>query len=788
MCIRDRSGTNNYYAVITDNFCFSAESNVVSINGRLAPVQPQIFASPNPVCSGDDFGLFVANPNPFWTSYDWQGSNGYNYSGQFPPVITSAANTSATNNILTYILTVTNSAGCTASTSTSVEVRPLPETPTVQSNSPVCDGDDLVLTSSTTCDSYIWIGPDGASTSTLMNPLLQTQTGMTSIPAGNSAYDGGIWSVICVDANGCQASSETIEVVISQPIAAAPSNDGPSCEGETINLSVGTVTDAISYSWTGPNGFTSSNQNPSIASPTIADAGTYTVLVTDSNGCTGSGSTEVTINNNPVITAISVNPDAGSCVAGDSNITLSPSEDDGDGMPGNTGGPYTYNWTGSNGFNSTNQNAVIPNGTSADNGSYTLVITNAEGCASAPFTVVVDVVDIPNTPTLTLNGTTFCEGDDLVLSTQGYNGTVSYQWSVGNMVLGTTSVASFNIPDVAATNSGDYSVIVTVDGCTSNASQSIPVIVNPIPSIPVVSGPSAVCEGEAIQLSTVFVAGAEYVWTGPSGFSAGVYNPSISPASAIHEGAYAVQITIDGCPSAFSTPFEVSVNEAPSAATISNNGPICIDDPMAVLTLSVTAGTASPDATYEWYDAQTNNLLGSSGTSPNFNITDFSNYGDGVFDFYTIATNEGCSSGISLPTTVVLNTIPANVIAFAGEDQVICDGLSADLAADAPVIGTGFWTQVGGPAVTVVNPTVPNSSVTGLATGNSYTFRWTLSNGACGDYASDDVEVTVNSANQAAEAGTAITICDMGMASLEAVPSSSGNICLLYTSPSPRDS
>src|SRR5205814_5150238 len=81
------------------------------------------------------------------------------------------------------------------------------------------------------------------------------------------------------------------------PIPGTPSasNGGPYCEGATIQLNTPTVASAT-YAWTGPNGFTSSQQNPTRANATIADAGTYSVTITV-NGCTSAaGTTNVAVN------------------------------------------------------------------------------------------------------------------------------------------------------------------------------------------------------------------------------------------------------------------------------------------------------------------------------------------------------------------------------------------------------------------------------------------------------------------------------------------------------------
>ncbi len=65
--------------------------------------------------------------------------------------------------------------------------------------------------------------------------------------------------------------------IIAPPI----SNNGPLCEGETLQLSVSTPNLTVSYSWTGPNGFTSSVMEPTITNVTTANAGTYSLVITD---------------------------------------------------------------------------------------------------------------------------------------------------------------------------------------------------------------------------------------------------------------------------------------------------------------------------------------------------------------------------------------------------------------------------------------------------------------------------------------------------------------------------
>jgi len=115
-----------------------------------------------------------------------------------------------------------------------------------------------------------------------------------------AAEDIGSVITITVTAINPDVDCEVVAVdylLTVNPIPSTPtaSNNGPLCAGTTLNLTTPDVTDGT-FSWTGPNDFTSALQNPSITDVTTADAGTYYVTVTV-NGCTSlAGSTTVVIN------------------------------------------------------------------------------------------------------------------------------------------------------------------------------------------------------------------------------------------------------------------------------------------------------------------------------------------------------------------------------------------------------------------------------------------------------------------------------------------------------------
>ena len=132
------------------------------------------------------------------------------------------------------------------------------------------------------------------------------------------------------------------------------------CEGDSILLFASGGTD---YSWSGPNGFSSTLQNPIVTgNATSLMAGTYTVTVTTGGGCTETATTIVTINPAPSVTIGSNSP---VCSGQDLMLTST-----------NPNTNVTYAWTGPNGFTSSLQNHTILNPTSANEGIYILLVTD----------------------------------------------------------------------------------------------------------------------------------------------------------------------------------------------------------------------------------------------------------------------------------------------------------------------------------------------------------------------------------------------------------------------------
>jgi len=464
-------------------------------------VQPTITISNNsPLCAGGTLHLSSTGG----TTYSWSGPNTFTSTAQNPTI--SSVTTAATG---TYTVTVTNASGCTASATTSVTVNTNP-TATASNNTPVCANSTVNLSSSGG-GTYSWSGPN-TFTSTSQNPTIPNSTTSAT----------GTYTVTVSNASGCTARATTTVTVNARPTPTASSNS-PVCANSNLNLS---STGGTTYSWNGPNGFSSTAQNPIISNASISATGTYTVIATNTFSCTGTATTAAVVNANPSATASNNTP-----VCAGITVNLSSS------------GGTSYSWRGPNSFISTSQNPAISSSTTAATGTYTVTVTNASNCSASATTSVT--VNARPTPTAGSNSPQ-CAGSTINLTSSG--GGTSYSWSGPNSFSSTGQNASITNASTAAT--GTYTITVTnAAGCTATASTSVTVNANPTA---IAGSNSPVCSGSAINLSGS--GGTTYAWAGPNSFSSTIQNPSINNSSSANSGTYSLTVTDNnGCTGSAST-------------------------------------------------------------------------------------------------------------------------------------------------------------------------------------------------------------------------------------------
>ncbi|RCW30223.1 PKD domain-containing protein, partial [Marinilabilia salmonicolor] len=187
---------------------------------------------------------------------------------------------------------------------------------------PICQGLPFELFDSAPETSgyvYNWTGP-GLGSGVTGHTITVSDPTVLETPGD---YDYQLEIVDTNNPTNCNATASVTVTIDEEPVIDNISNNGPLCVDGTLDLSV-TVsggTTPYSYSWSGPDGFTSTDQNPTVTNVTIANAGDYEVEVTDANGCISvTETTTVVINENPTIDDISSNSPV--CEGGTLNLSV----------------------------------------------------------------------------------------------------------------------------------------------------------------------------------------------------------------------------------------------------------------------------------------------------------------------------------------------------------------------------------------------------------------------------------------------------------------------------------
>jgi gliding motility-associated-like protein len=211
---------------------------------------------------------------------------------------------------------------------------------------------------------------------------------------------------------GLHFYSNVVTVTIKEIPVATSGNNSPLCAGSTLQLS---SSGGAGFSWTGPNGFTSNLQHPSITSVTTAATGIYTVQVTAANGCVSTTTTTVTVYASPTI---AIAPTSASINVGD-NVSLTAS------------GANIYSWSPSTGLSATNTAQVTAQ--PAATTTYTVTGTvSSTGCTNTN-SVIVTVIPVGGLlPGLIGSDITICSNTAAAAFTStaasGGTGTITYQW------------------------------------------------------------------------------------------------------------------------------------------------------------------------------------------------------------------------------------------------------------------------------------------------------------------------------------------------------------------------
>lgn len=736
-----------------------------------APPTAAFTLSPNPICQGQQVATDNTStaPNVCQVRYQWQvnqtasycnSGSTVNYVGgtsstSFEPVIQFAS--AGTYNVVLQAIT-----SCPVVTATQPVTVVGPPQVSIFPVGPICAGQSIFP-----------VGTFQQCGGTLGTPQWTTTGGTPATatgtnPGGISYPNAGNFNVQVSVTNQCGNAQATQPLVVNNtpPSANATAVTTTLCAGQSIQLQATTIAGAT-YAWTGPNGFSSSQQNPVIPNATVAMSGTYTVTATLGAVCVGPAST-VTITVNPA-PQLSITPSSPSLCAG-SNVTLTA----------NGGSGYTWTANG-NPAGSGNSITVTPAVTT------TYVVTGSGlGCPGTASTVVT-VTTPPNVSAGP--DQTFCNQPVPVQ----LNGTpAGGTWSGSPNV---TAGGVYTPPLATGTTTLTYTY-TDANGCTG--SDQMQVTVNTVQN-PATTGPNVtVCAGAPTL--NLFATPAGGTWSGagvsPTGqfnaATAGVYTFTYTAGTGTCQTSDPITVTVVANPSAVAPPPQsVCVNNAPlqlnglpaggiwSGPVVTPGGQFdpalagpgsyaltytftnvngCTDSDATTITVNaLPVVSAGSDQTFcdQPIPQQLNGTpAGGSWSGPHVSAGgQFTANGTGTFTLtYTYTDANGCTNSDQADVTVVPVTNPAN----AGADLSVCVG-SAPVQLTGQPAG-GAWSGTG---VTSGGLFTPN-------TAGSFVLTYGVGTGTC--VTQDQVTVTVN-ALPVVDAGPLQSACvDAGPQQLQGSP------------------
>lgn len=571
-----------------------------------------------------------------------------------------------------YTVTVTNANGCQSVLSATVnEYNTI--TPSISGQLTICESQSTTLRASGG-SSYVW---DDGSTQALI-----------------TVNATGTYTVTATDQNGCTATASATVLVNPIPTINVLAQSSI-CKGQSVILTA--VSSANSYSWS-----TGDNTSSITVSPMTTT--TYTVLVTDENGCSNTASKQVVVNQPP---ALYIDGPSAICQGDTAMLTATG----GVAYQWSTGqhtpnlavissGNYSVTAVADNGCSASASKQVTVNAlpvavvtesasicrgqqatltvdapvgctyvwstgshqssiTVSAAGTYYVTVTNASQCSR----VYQSIVTLHELPQISIIGNSeICQGQSTALTVSG-DAITQYTWSNGD-----------HNPTTSVNASGQYSVTATNSyGCSSTASRTV--VVHALPE-PQINGQLTICKGASTTLTAT--GGVAYLWnTGNSGS-----NLTVSPSTT---QSYTVTVSNSfGCMSSTST--TVTVNELPQIS-FSGNTTTCAG--------MATAITATGAANYTWSTGVTGNVLSTSNP--------------GVYRV-TATSVQGCSNIDSVSVSVNPNPL----VQISGSDYV-CAGSFATLTASGAA--TYQWsTQSTGASISVSPASSTTYTVTGYDT------------------------------------------------------------------------
>jgi len=608
---------------IDDNECTATASATITEPASTSTVT--IASQINELCNGGNTGSITANPASGGTgafTYAWSPSGGTN-------LVASSLSSQG------YTITATDANGCTSTASTTITQPSAPAITIASQVNELCNGNSAgsitanAATGGTGTFTYAW-----------------TPSGGTNLTASSLTAQG--YTITATDANGCTATATTTVTEPTLLSASASVVANVTCTGGSNgNLSVSPSggTPLYSFSWVNSLSSVVSTANPTGA---ILNADTYTVTVTDANGCTATASASIIeLHTLPNVT-ISGNVIGGFAICSGNTDTLIAN------ATGGSGSGYAYSW---------NDGSTTAADLETAAGSYTITVTDGNGCMNTAN----QSVTVNSLPSASITGNiagvafTVCSGniDTLTAGATGGSGSnYSFSWNDG-------SSTNTDLETLA----GTYTVTVTDgNGCMNTASQMV--TVNTTPTVTVTPNSPGLCTGGSVNMNAT--GAASYTWSPSTALD--VTTGSSVNANPVTTITYTIVGTTGTCSGKDSA--VVSVASSLSVSVLPASPTICMGN-----NVTLNANGAS---TFTWRSST--GLSCTTCPSPSANPT--------ITTTYTVVGSSGtCSDSANVVVTV--NTLPNASVTGNISGNTICAGNTDSLTANATGNGpfTYSWTD-----------------------------------------------------------------------------------------------
>ncbi|MBI1226001.1 MAG: HYR domain-containing protein [Bacteroidetes bacterium] len=662
----------DYTLTVTDtlNGCSATAVATVTVD-TLAP-SADAGADVNALCTNTALslqGFGGAGPNYslsyHWTTFD--GGHIFLGANTLTPDIDHAG---------TYVLTVQIvENGCSATDTTLVTGDNDPPMLAVAGGTLTCFSPtvQLLAVADTMNTNFGWAGPNGFVADVLDTLVME---------AGDYVF------TITDTVTTCTSVATASVLADNEPPTLTVNGGSVTCTNATVVLNFTASSNDISWTWDGPNGFTSTEPSPEVAEP-----GDYTLSVMDTlNGCSAMAITAVTMDTLAPIA------DAGA----DATLTCIATSLQLSGTTTSLGSEFSYAWTTADGNITAGVNTDMA--TVDAGGTYVLTVTNTVNGCTAFDEVLVDENNTAPT-VLAHGGTITCTSPSVMLTGIFIPNNTVFGWTGPN---GFTS----SVPTPIVSVQGDYILTVTdtLNGCSAAAVATVDESIL-LPNLTATGGFIG-CNAAPVTLNAFALGTVTYAWTGPNGFSSNQQNPSVSAT-----GNYTVTATnsINGCSS--SATVAVTLNTTPPVANAGAG--FNLNCHVSSGKLNGTGSSQGAGFTYAWTTVNGNITAGANTLMPTVNA---------VGTYVLTVTNQANGCTASASTTVTLS--PPVTVSVTSMDAT-CFAFPSGSATATPSGGTGFYsyTWSNGVHVQTANGLMVGTYTVTISDGNGCTATGTATIG-----------------------------------------------------------